>query len=99
VCEDVREAGVDVASLRVSRLVGLSHANDVAECGVRAVGCCAECGRWLYGSGRREMSEDISGDSSAEGGGWAESVGWWATWTVRRFRLLVLALVGLSTEP
>jgi hypothetical protein len=88
VCEDVREAGVDVASLRVSRLVGLSHANDVAECVVRADGGCAECGRWLDGSGRRGMIEDVSGDSSAEGGGWAESIGWWATWTVDAFGFL-----------
>jgi hypothetical protein len=84
----VSEAGVDVASLRVSRLVGLSHANDVAECGVRAVGCCAECERWLDGEGRGGMSEDVSGDSSAEGGGWFESVGWWATWTVDAFGFL-----------
>jgi hypothetical protein len=34
------------------------------------------------------MSEDVSGDSSAEGGGWFESVGWWATWTVDAFGFL-----------
>jgi hypothetical protein len=75
-CEGVSEAGVVVASLRVSYLVGLSHANDVAACGVRAGGGCAECEGWLDGEGRRGMSDDVSGDSSAEGGGWFVSVGW-----------------------
>jgi hypothetical protein len=89
-CEGVSRAGVDVASLRVSRfeLVGLSHANDVAEGGVRAGRGCAEYGRWRYGGGRRGMSEDVSGDRSAEGGGCVESVGWWATWTVDAFGFL-----------
>jgi hypothetical protein len=68
-CQGVSEAGVDVASLRVSKLVGLSHANDVAECGVCPGGGCAEYGRWLDGSGRKGMSDDVSGDSSAKGGG------------------------------
>jgi hypothetical protein len=34
------------------------------------------------------MSEDVSGNRSAEGGGCVESVGWWATWTVDAFGFL-----------